>query len=233
MKTISALYNKICRLECSCCGEDHYADFSMPSKKLLDDKSFLYLNFKTSEYRLRDRIRISKDILKRKKQLENKTEVFNSVIVDFNQLADLYSTLKLEYEQNDLLKPTDIQNQDLVLELMTSSDEKFHEYSFFTSKEGLMIHGTIEENIVYDLNIGHALEYEMKYFKLFQRCINWIFNKKRNSIFEDYEVSLSKEEFIRFMNSLNWILQNVVEKSDIENSMFSHLELKNASSASK
>ena len=226
MKTISALYNKICRLECSCCGEDHYVDFSMPSKKLLDDKSFLYLNFKTSEYRLRDRIRISKDILKRKEQLENKTEVFNSVIADFNQIADLYSTLKLEYEQNDLLKPGDIQDQNLTLELMTSSDEKFHEYSFFTSKEGLMIHGTIEKNIVYDLNIGHALEYKMKYFKLFQRCVSWIFNKKRNSIFEDYEISLSKEEFIKFMNSLNWILQNIIEKSDIENSMFSHMELK-------
>ena len=49
---------------------------------------------------------------------------------------------------------------------------------------------------------------------------------KRNSIFEDYEISLSKEEFIKFMNSLNWILQNIIEKSDIENSMFSHMELK-------
>lgn len=226
MKIISALYNKICRLECSCCGDDHFADFSMPNKKLLDENNFLYINFKTAEYRIKDRIRISKSLINRRKQLQNKTEAFNGIITDYNQIAELYSILKLEYEQNDMLKPEDIKNEKRVLELLTSSDGSFHEYSIFTSREGLIVHVTIENSTVYDISISYALSREMKIFEIFKRCFAWIFNKRRNSIFEDQEISLSREEFVDFMNSLNWILQNIEEKKDSEDSPFTHLEIK-------
>jgi len=226
MKIISALYNKICMLECSCCGDTHYAEFAIPTKKFLDENNFLIINFKTSEYRLRDRIRISKDILLRRKFLKNKTEIINSLIVDYNQLGELFSLLKLEFEQNDLLKPEDIKNEKKVLELLTSSDDKFQEYSIFTSKDDcLIVSISLEKNTVDNINIGYALN-ETYFLNLLSRCITWIFNKKRNYIFEEYEVCLSKEDFINLMNSLNWILENVEEKKTSSNP-FTHLELKN------
>lgn len=242
MKVISSLYSKICRLESSS-GEDEYIDFKMPGKHFLSSYNFLALRFKFSRSELDFRIRTCLRALKLKKQLENKTDILCSVLVKLEQIAELYSTLKLEYEQNDLIKPGELeeQSQDLELKLMTSSCEDYYEYSIFTSKEGVIIYALIDQNcdlypgknLVLSLSIGYAFEHEMEYSDLLKRCIKFILNKNKNAIFEVNEFQFSKEEFIKFMNALNWILQNIEIKFDTENPDIFYLELKNASCLSK
>jgi len=235
MKTISSYENKICRLECACCAEDHYADFSMPTKRYLLEDGVVYIKFKTSLYSFKDRIRIAHDLSKDWKNLKECKTSFNGVIVEYSQLSELYSTLLLEYQQNDILKPEDIITLNKI-KFMRSSDQYKNDptrrYSLFTSKGGLMIQCDIgrsskdkkhyvdfenKENklIIQNIDIGYAIPELLSKWEIFKRQIKFIFsNTIHHRIFYEYELSLSKEELVQFMNILLWIMNNYSEKED-------------------
>jgi hypothetical protein len=221
MKVISNLHTKLCRVECTCCGEGHDLDFAMPSKKYLIDEYFLYLLFRQDGFSLKDRIRQSHNFVKHKKNLQESKMMWDGVIVEYDQLADLYSTLKLEYEQNDLLHEEDLSPLEKINFVKTAdSTENFNSYIIFSSKEGLVIEVMANRYldrkpnpegklVIENISIGYSIKDSDSRLNRFKRIFKYIFNQNKGRehwFFTKNEVSLSKEEFIQFNNTFIFYL---------------------------
>ena len=216
MKVIKSRSEQVCEVHCTCCEEDHRFEVERNKnfgKGKWEDDIF-YVKFFSCDLPLKERIREIRHIMKNFESHKNGIhQAWNGILLDSDQLGELYGLLYSEVQVNDILDASDLEYIDKNIDLKPIKfDDKDNWKTWILSKsrDGLVFSTDLYYNVdkeyqVADIAIGWSVPEEMTKKELRKRCIKYLF-KRSNYYFEHYECFLFKSDVVELLAAMNAFL---------------------------
>jgi hypothetical protein len=224
MLLIKGYWEPVAKVVCSCCQDYHYLEIER-WKHFLDDQEKLayYLRFKYDNYlTFKDRLKQFFDI---RKTWQTKQR-WEDLLIEYDQLGDLYNGLLNDAIENSILDDTDIKYINALHEpKMEESTEKglnskmlneWHTISMFQSKDdfvfGFFHVDTMQGNPI-DVFLGWDIR-KLEKKEMLRATRRYLFSRKRKDYIQEFDCVLYKEDVVQLLASMKYFMDKMVTLSD-------------------
>jgi hypothetical protein len=213
MIIISSRLEKIARVLCSCCYEDHFFDIEANTNylKIDPDDCLFYFEFKQKDFQsLKDRLRTFKCFLRNKFQFKS----LDSILIDLDQLRKIVEVLK-SYSttfgfEEEYTRSLDVEEIKFIkMDYYDKKRKDSFDLVIFNKNDLIINLDCVKDDgklYYYDIEIGfNPTNFSLK--KRISLGLSYLFAKGK-SVLRDYEVSINKDDFMELIRTLNYIKNN-------------------------
>jgi hypothetical protein len=208
MKVIKAYSEIICKVYCAICGEKEWFQF----ERIKDNSNKNVINFEyrtESKFRLSDRLGfIKRSKIANRAWDEKEKFIFKLMPVTLQQLDELYASMYASIESIFSEKEIQYIHNTKVNAVSIDKNHKL----FFESQGGLTISLLQDDGIVDNILVGYTVQSENERLRLKKSLFKCIITSN-NYFFNKYSGSLTKQETLDFMATINHLLNTVKESS--------------------